>query len=294
MEAKERGRKLQIDDFQMMVVLAQESNMRKATERLFVSQPALSQRLQSMEKQWGMKFFIRSQKGLTITPEGEKVANYAKEMLQREENIKSELAVFRTETYGTLKIAVASVIGQYWLPPVLKKFVQKYPSVKISLFTGWSSEVQKQFYEGDVHVAILRGSQEYKGQKQQLFEDELYLVDKEIKDISMLKETNRPFIQFKSDSTYYGQIQNWWYGLFSNPPKRTIVVDQIETCKQLVLNGIGYALLPSTVLKEVQENMYKTPVQLTRETWLLTSESARQLKQVQAFLEIIEEIQREK
>ena len=93
---------------------------------------------------------------MTITPEGEKVANYAKEMLQREEDIKSELAVFRTETHGTLKIAVASVIGQYWLPPVLKKFVHKYPSVKISLFTGWSSEVQKQFYEGDVHVAILR------------------------------------------------------------------------------------------------------------------------------------------
>ena len=125
---------------------------------------------------------------MTITPEGEKVANYAKEMLQREEDIKSELAVFRTETHGTLKIAVASVIGQYWLPPVLKKFVHKYPSVKISLFTGWSSEVQKQFYEGDVHVAILRGTQEYKGQKQQLFEDELYLVDKEIKDISMLKK----------------------------------------------------------------------------------------------------------
>ena len=41
-------------------------------------------------------------------------------MLQREEDIKSELAVFRTETHGTLKIAVASVIGQYWLPPVLK------------------------------------------------------------------------------------------------------------------------------------------------------------------------------
>ena len=93
--------------------------------------------------------------------------------------------------------------------------------------------MQKQFYEGDVHVAILRGSQEYKGQKQQLFEDELYLVDKEIKDISMLKETNRPFIQFKSDSTYYGQIQNWWYGLFSNPPKRTIGVTKLKRANSL-------------------------------------------------------------
>ena len=104
--------------------------------------------------------------------------------------------------------------------------------MKISLFTGWSSEVQKQFYEGDVHVAILRGTQEYKGQKQQLFEDELYLVDKEIKDISMLKETNRPFIQFKSDSTYYGQIQNWWYGLFSNPLR-----EQLSSIKLRLANN---------------------------------------------------------
>lgn len=285
---------MQIDDFQMMVVLAQELNMRKAAERLFVSQPALSQRLQSMEKQWGMKFFIRSQKGLTITPEGEKVASYAKDMLEKEEAIKSELSTLQTETYGTLKIAVASVIGQYWLPSVLKAFVHKYPFVKISLFTGWSSEVQRNFYEGDVHVAILRGRQEYKGYKQKLFEDELYLVDTEISDVAMLKDTDKPFIQFKSDSTYYGQIQTWWYSIFPNPPKRTIVVDQIETCKQLVLNGIGYALLPSTVLKEIQHNLQKTPVQLNRETWILTNESARQLKQVKAFLEVIEEFQTEK
>lgn len=285
---------MQIDDFQMMVVLAQELNMRKAAERLFVSQPALSQRLQSMEKQWGMKFFIRSQKGLTITPEGEKVASYAKDMLDKDEAIKSELSTLQTETYGTLKLAVASVIGQYWLPPVLKAFVQKYPFVKISLFTGWSSEVQRNFYEGDVHVAILRGRQEYKGHKEKLFEDELYLVDTEIRDVAMLKDTDKPFIQFKSDSTYYGQIQTWWYSIFPNPPKRTIVVDQIETCKQLVLNGIGYALLPSTVLKEIQNTVQKTPVQLNRETWILTNESARQLKQVQAFLEVIEEFQTKK
>ena len=52
--------------------------------------------------------------------------------------------------------------------------------------------------------------------------------------------------------------------------------------------------LPSTVLKKYRKICIKHPVQLTRETWLLTSESARQLKQVQAFLEIIEEIQMEK
>lgn len=58
-------------EFQLLAVLAQEMNMRKAAERLFVSQPALSQRLQNIEKQWGTKLFIRTQKGLTLTPSGE-------------------------------------------------------------------------------------------------------------------------------------------------------------------------------------------------------------------------------
>ncbi|UOY93798.1 LysR family transcriptional regulator [Ectobacillus sp. JY-23] len=283
---------MQLDDFRMMVILAEELNMRKAAERLFVSQPALSQRLQSMEKQWNMKFFIRSQKGLTITPAGEKVATYAKDMLMQEENIKNELSSLQEKTHGTLKIAVASIIGQYWLPRVLKKFVEAYPYVQISLFTGWSSEVQKYFYEGDVHLAILRGSQEFPGRKWHLLTDELYLVDTEIANARMLRETNKPFIQFKSDSTYYSQIQGWWYGLFSHPPKRTIVVDQIETCKQMVLHGIGYAILPSSVLQEMPDHVYKMPLsvdnkRLTRETWLLVNDTALELKQVEAFVELL-------
>ena len=64
----------------MLVVLAEELNMRKAAERLFVSQPALSQRLQTIEKAWGTKIFLRSQKGLTVTPAGEKIIQFAASM----------------------------------------------------------------------------------------------------------------------------------------------------------------------------------------------------------------------
>ncbi|WP_379966829.1 LysR family transcriptional regulator [Ectobacillus sp. sgz5001026] len=283
---------MQLDDFRMIVILAQELNMRKAAELLFVSQPALSQRLQSMEKHWGMRFFVRSQKGLTITPEGEKITAYAQDILQKEEDIKNELTSLHAKTHGTLKIAVASIIGQYWLPRILKMFVEKYPLVQISLFTGWSSDVQKHFYDGDVHVAILRGSQDYLGKKWHVLTDEMYLVDTEISDENLLKDTSKPFIQFKSDSTYYSQIQSWWYAKFSYPPKRTIIVDQIETCKQLVLHGIGYAILPQTVLKGVNEDIFKLPLSvdgksLTRETWLLVKDAALELKQVEAFIDLV-------
>lgn len=111
---------MQISELQILVTLSEEKNMRKAADRLFVSQPALSQRLQSIEKAWGFKIFLRSQKGLTLTPAGEKVVQFAKEMIEKEEKVREEISVLEGEVYGTLKLAVASIIGQHWLPKVLK------------------------------------------------------------------------------------------------------------------------------------------------------------------------------
>ncbi|WP_433749279.1 LysR family transcriptional regulator [Falsibacillus pallidus] len=282
-------------EYQLLTVLAQEMNMRKAAERLFVSQPALSQRLQNIEKDWGTKIFIRSQKGLSLTPSGELVVKFAQEVIEKEEQVKEEMQSLETHVHGTLKIACASIVGQNWLPKVLKRFVEKYPHAKISLITGWSSEIIKALYDDEVHIGIIRGTPDWKGPKLHLFKDSLYLVDREIRDIEDVLKTDRPFIQFKSDSNYYQEIQDWWHRHFQTTPKRTIVVDQIETCKQMTINGIGYAILPAITLNDEDTDIYKVPLMddhdsaLKRDTWLLGYESAFQLKQVQAFTEVIQE-----
>lgn len=279
----------------MLVVLANEMNMRKASERLFVSQPALSQRLQSIEKSWGTQIFIRSQKGLTATPAGERIIEFAKDVVEKEEALREQIQGLDLEVHGTLKLACASIIGQNWLPQVLKKFVTTYPHAKISLLTGWSSDILKNLYDNSVHIGIIRGNPDWKGVKQHLLTDTLYLVDTEIQEIEQVMETERPFIQFKSDSTYYQEIQEWWHTKFQTSPKRTIVVDQIETCKQMTLNGIGYAILPSITLSETDTNIFKIPLlndigePFKRDTWLVGYESAFELKQVQAFVKVIKD-----
>ncbi|MFT8320898.1 MAG: LysR family transcriptional regulator [Bacillus sp. (in: firmicutes)] len=284
-----------ISELQLLTVLAQEMNMRKAAERLFVTQPALSQRLQTIEKEWGTKLFIRSQRGLSLTSAGEIVTKFAAETISKEEKVRESLFALEEEVHGTLKIAVASIVGQNWLPSVLKSFVVKYPQAKISLVTGWSSEILKSIYEDNIHIGIIRGSSDWKGPKLHLFDDPLYLVDTEISSLDELLHTNRPFIQFKSDSNYYDEIEVWWHRQFQAPPKKTIVVDQIETCKQLSFNGIGYSILPSIALKDAGDNLFKIPLYnenkepIKRRTWLLGYEASFQLKQVQAFLDIIKE-----
>jgi DNA-binding transcriptional LysR family regulator len=284
-----------LSEFQLLSILAQEMNMRKASERLFVSQPALSQRLQTIEKEWGTKLFIRSQKGLALTPAGEHVIQFVNEILVKQEKVRETIHSMQAGVSGTLKIAVASIVGQNWLPQVLKKFIDKYPQAKISLLTGWSSEILKCLYDDQVHIGIIRGTPEWKGVKLHLFADPLYLVDRVITRPEQVLETDRPFIQFKSDSNYYQEIQDWWMRSFKTFPKRTIVVDQIETCKQMTFNGIGYSILPATTLNNTEKNLFKIPLvdgfgePLKRDTWLIGYESAFQLKQVQAFVDLIKE-----
>ncbi|AZU61354.1 LysR family transcriptional regulator [Neobacillus mesonae] len=284
-----------LSEFQLLAVLAQEMNMRKASERLFVSQPALSQRLQTIEKEWGTKLFIRSQKGLSLTPAGELVIEFVNDVLKKEEKVRETLYSLQSGVSGTLRIAVASIVGQNWLPEVLKKYVDKYPQVKISLMTGWSSEILNCLYDDQVHIGIIRGTPDWKGVKIHLFQDPLYLVDREITQQDQVLKTDRPFIQFKSDSNYYQEIQDWWMRNFKTSPKRTVVVDQIETCKQMAFNGIGYAILPAITLTKAGQSIFKIPLvdennlPVARDTWLLGYESAFQLKQVQAFVELVKE-----
>ncbi|MGC4375467.1 LysR family transcriptional regulator [Fictibacillus sp. Mic-4] len=285
---------MQLSEFKILQILAEELNMRKAAERLYVSQPALSQRLQTIENNWGTKIFIRSQKGLSLTPAGEKIVEHALRTLKDEERVLDELNMLSNEVHGTLKIAVASIIGQYWLPNVLKKYVDLYPHVNISLITGWSSDIMKHIYEDSIHVGIVRGNPEWKGIKTYLLEDRLILVDTDISRIEDLPQTNKPFIQFKSASTYYQEIQDWWHSHFQTTPQKTIIVDEIETCKQLALHGIGYAILPSVSLRP-EDEVYKIPLSnedkepMKRDTWLIYQESARELKQVEAFLQLAKE-----
>src|SRR3954447_16503797 len=107
-----------LSEFQLLSVLAQEMNMRKAAERLFVTQPALSQRLQTIEKDWGTKLFIRSQKGLALTPAGELVIQFVNDTLLKQEKVRETIHSHQAGVSGTLKIAVASIVGQNWLPQV--------------------------------------------------------------------------------------------------------------------------------------------------------------------------------
>ncbi|WP_029425057.1 LysR family transcriptional regulator [Alkalibacillus haloalkaliphilus] len=280
---------MKIDDYKLLVTIKKLGTISGAAKELLISQPAISQRLKQIEDQWEEKLFIRNHKNLLVTPVGEKVINFAEEMINREKRLLDELSKVSNTVNGRLSLAVSSVVGQYLLPQILEEYIDLYPNVKVELMTGLSQSIRNSIE--DFHLSIIRGEKSPNLNCIKLFSDRLYLVDKKTLEN---KQKEKLLIEFQSDDASLHAMCDEWF--IQNPGirlSRKIKVDQIETCKQLMSHGIGMAILPQVAIQDLDPEKYELiPLTLeseylTRPTWLCYSENAKELPQVKAFLDII-------
>ena len=145
-------------------------------------------------------------------------------------------------------------------------------------------------YNGDVHVGIVRGDYHWSESKQLLFEENICIVSKEKIELEDLPSL--PRIEYETDTALRAIIDNWWTGNFSVPPLIEMQVDKADTCKEMVLNGLGYGILPS-VLVEDQSNTYQIHLKnengetLKRKTWMFYHYESLEMKVVKEFVEFI-------
>ncbi|MFD1019938.1 LysR family transcriptional regulator [Thalassobacillus hwangdonensis] len=277
---------MKIDDYKLLVTLKQAGTIREASQRLYISQPAVSQRLKQLEESWGEKIFLRTYKSLILTPIGEKIIQFAEEVLQKENDLIQEISSISDEVRGSLSLGISSVVGQYLLPEVLRDYMEQYPKVKINLVTGLSSHIEETM--SDYHLSIIRGKQPKQQPERHLFSDRLYLIAKKE---SMGKNV---LIEFKSDHTFHSMVKEWFLEHHDFTPDQTIKVDQIEICKQMMTCGVGMAVLPELAIKDLDKNDFDiTPLKLggstlTRDTWICLTKQAEELPQVRAFQQLLE------
>lgn len=104
-----------------------------------------------------------------------------------------------------------------------------------------------------------------------------------------------PRIQYETDMTLKTLVDNWWSGTFSSPPFIGMEVDKADTCKEMVLNGLGYGILPS-VLVEDHPDLYcinlknEKGLPLIRKTWMLYHKESLDMKVVKEFVDYVKEL----
>ena len=279
-------------DWIILKTISEEKNITKAAERLYLSQPALSYRLKNLEKEFGAKIVIRNTSGVVFTHQGEYLLNYSLKMITQMLIAKEQVKNMENKIQGTLRIGTSSIFSHYELPAILKGFLERYPNVDISLQTGLSSKINKMLQKEEFAVAILRGDFFWPEEKHLLQEENICLASSSV--ISLEDLPNRPQINYGTDSSLQIMLEDWWRELFSCPPMITMEVDSMDTCRQMVLHGLGWAFLPFIGLKQHADLKTKklywqngTPV--VRKTWMLYRNSSLQLSAVRAFTDYLKE-----
>lgn len=130
-------------------------NVSDAAEALYTSQPGISKQVRQLEDELGVPIFLRQGKRLTgLTDAGAIIVDTARRALVEINNLKKVGAEFGSEDTGELSIATTHTQARYVLPPVLKRFAERYPKVRLVLHQGNPIQVADETARGSADVGI--------------------------------------------------------------------------------------------------------------------------------------------
>lgn len=144
-----------LNELRYIVAVSQENNFRRAAERVFVSQPALSLAIQKLEEELGVQIFERSRTAVSMTPIGEMIVAQAQRALEEIAQIKEIASQGKDQLVGTLRIGVIYTVGPYLLPeliPVLKKIA---PHMPLEMEENQTANLEIQLANGRLDVIII-------------------------------------------------------------------------------------------------------------------------------------------
>src|ERR671927_661159 len=161
---------------QAFIEVARTGNVSRAAEALYVTQPALTARIQALEKELGEALFVRTGRGVRLTDAGRVFLPCAERAVQAVDDGRQALNDLRSASAGRLALGAAPAVSTYVLPPVLKRFANLHPRVDVAVRTGHSEEILAMVLNDEVQVGLVRTLRHPDIDATPLYEDELVLV----------------------------------------------------------------------------------------------------------------------
>lgn len=145
---------MNLKHLEAFVCVAEMKSFSQAAKKLYLTQPTVSAHIHALEKELGVRLFIRTTKDVELSQDGELLYDNARKMLQLEKNILRDFS--RKDSSGVQKIAVgaSTVPGQYILPRILSLFSRTYPGNQLELLEVDSMEVVRMVLAGKVEIGF--------------------------------------------------------------------------------------------------------------------------------------------
>lgn len=132
-------------------------NMSKVAKEMFISQPSISQSINELEGELGVKLFDRIGKRLYLTHDGEVFLNYTRRMLNLYDEATEALRASCDSGVGKIVIGASTTIGIYVLPQIIKEFSKKYKEIEISIIIENTKHIERLILENKVDFAFVEG-----------------------------------------------------------------------------------------------------------------------------------------
>ncbi|WP_176431391.1 LysR family transcriptional regulator [Anaerovirgula multivorans] len=281
-------------DCTILKTIDEERSLTKTAERIYISQPSLTYRLNKLEKEFSVKILNRHSNGVSFTTQGEQILKYAHEMLEKLELLKNTLQNINDPICGTLRLGISTVFAQFKLAPILKTYQHRFPDVKIILKTGSSTlQLPNMLQENLVDVIIRRGDMDWKEKKHVILEEPYGIISAFPIEFNQLPSI--PWIQ--DDTTIITKLDKeffyWWQRQFSSPPPSNIIlVNSIEASIQMVSHGFGWTIVPKMHVKN-RRSIFFYPLTwpdgqpMLRKTFMLYRNKALEQPAAKTFIDYV-------
>lgn len=146
---------MELRTLRYFLAAAQEENLTKAADILHVTQPTLSRQLADLEKELGTTLMIRGKKGITLTDDGIFFKQRAQELVELADRLESNFVIRKNDIGGMVVIVAAETTGSQTLAKLVKRFSDKYPAVRFTLYNETVDNIKDRLDKGLVDIGLL-------------------------------------------------------------------------------------------------------------------------------------------
>jgi len=231
-----------------------------AAERLFLTQPAISQHIQDLEAAMGTRLFKRGRRGVTLTPAGEMLLDYTRRILQLVSEAESAVTDIEHLTGGQIRIGATPGVGGYVVPGWVQSFQQRYPQVRASLRTDTTSHITEHLVGHALDIGVVEGEwvENWQVEKIVLQEIEHFVIVPASHPWAAEQAVPVRALQGQAFVTRSpgSQTRAWLdsiMALHGIAPNIVAEFDNPEAIKQAVNAGMGIAILPDYTVRHERQ-----------------------------------------
>lgn len=262
---------MQIDYLSSFIEAVKQDSISKAAKKLHLTQSALSQQLQSLEKALNAKLLVRSNKGVELTEEGEIVLSYAEALVNVHENMLRELKQCKKQKIQEIKIYSCNSVGEYLLPCTLHIYKKNQPDTRFSIKNEYTRNVIEHVLDCSADIGFIDSKVDIEGIECIDITDIglifVYSGSRMIpeKSISLKNIAALPLIMGSGESSIRQLVDEMFKR--NNLPIDKLNIEMelatIESIKASVIANHGVSIVPATsVKKELYTNLLRTlPIQ---------------------------------